>query len=140
VDFWSGTVRVIGKGNKERIVPVGQTALRALKDYLKLRKEAIGAPSLEARPLFTNLRRGGRLTSRAMHRMIRDGARRAGLTQRISPHVVRHSFATHMLDAGCDLRSLQELLGHKNLSTTQIYAHVTTERLRKIYDKSHPRA
>jgi site-specific recombinase XerD len=75
-----------------------------------------------------------------MHLILLEGARKAGITKKVSPHVIRHTFATHMLNAGCDMRSIQEMLGHKNLSTTQIYAHVTTERLRKVYDKSHPRS
>jgi site-specific recombinase XerD len=134
VDFWNETVQVIGKGNRERIVPVGRRALEALRIYLKKR------PGREpAAPLFTNLK-GGRLTARAVHLLVRDASRKAGITKKVSPHTLRHSFATHLLDRGCDLRGVQEMLGHKNLSTTQIYAHVTTERLRKVYDSAHPRA
>ncbi len=140
IDFWSGTVRVVGKGNKERIVPVGNAALAAVKDYLKARGESISSPASHARPVFINLKLRTRLTSRAMHMIILDAAKKAGVTRRVSPHVVRHTFATHLLNAGCDLRSVQEMLGHKNLATTQIYAHVTTERLRKVYEKAHPRA
>ena len=140
VDFWNGTVRVVGKGNKERIVPVGAEALAAIKDYLKFRGESISSPSSQAKALFINLRKGTRLTTRAMHMVILEAARKAGLTRTISPHVIRHTFATHLLNNGCDLRSVQEMLGHKNLSTTQIYAHVTTDRLRKVYEKAHPRA
>jgi integrase/recombinase XerC len=99
----------------------------------------VGERSTEARPLFVNLSGGTRLSARAMHMIIEAAARKAGISRRVSPHVIRHTFATHMLDAGADLRSIQELLGHKNLSTTQIYAHVTTERLRKSYEKAHPR-
>ncbi len=142
IDFWNGTLRVVGKGNRERIVPVGETALQALKDYLDARGEEVGKlgrGSLQARPLLTNLK-GTRLTSRAMHLLIQAAAQRAGIPRNISPHALRHSFATHLLDRGCDLRSVQEMLGHRNLSTTQIYAHVTTERLRKVYEKAHPRA
>jgi integrase/recombinase XerC len=140
IDFWNGTVRVVGKGNKERIVPVGNTALKSIKDYLKARGESISSPASHARPLFTNLKQRTRLTTRAMHMIILEAAKKAGVTRRVSPHVVRHTFATHLLNAGCDLRSVQEMLGHKNLATTQIYAHVTTERLRKVYEKAHPRA
>lgn len=140
VDFWNATVRVVGKGNKERVVPVGGAALVAIKDYLKARGESISSPASQSRPLFTNLRRSGRLTTRAMHMMILEAARKAGLSRTVSPHVIRHTFATHLLNNGCDLRSVQEMLGHKNLATTQIYAHVTTERLRKVYEKAHPRA
>jgi len=142
IDFWGGTIRVVGKGDKERMVPVGNTALEALREYFKARGEDVGMSprrGLEARPLFCNLS-GGRLTSRAIHMMIEKAARKAGITRGVSPHALRHSFATHLLDHGCDLRSVQEMLGHKNLSTTQIYAHVTTDRLRKVYEKAHPRA
>lgn len=142
IDFWNGTLRVVGKGNKERLVPIGDIALKAVRDYLKERNEPmeqLRKEGFKSRPLFINLR-GGRLTSRAIHMFIQKSARNAGIKRKISPHVLRHSFATHLLDHGCDLRSLQEMLGHKSLSTTQIYAHVTTERLRKIYEKAHPRA
>ena len=139
IDFWNGTVRVIGKGNKERIVPIGRVALRSIKDYLQVRGESFSRPSPQARPLFVNLK-GARLTTRAMHLIIEQSARKAGIARRVSPHAVRHTFATHLLEAGCDLRSVQEMLGHKHLSTTQIYAHVTAERLKKVYEKSHPRS
>lgn len=134
VDFWNETVRVIGKGNRERIVPVGRPALQAVRAYLKTRSQH--GP---AAPLFRNVR-GGRLTSRAVHLWVKDASRKAGITKKVSPHTLRHSFATHLLDRGCDLRSVQEMLGHKNLSTTQVYAHVTTERLRRVYNSAHPRA
>ena len=140
IDFWGGTARVIGKGSKERIVPVGSTALKTIRDYLRLRGESPNPSSSKTRPLFSNLKTGHRLTSRAMHMMIQEGAKKAGLLRKISPHVVRHTFATHLLNAGCDLRHVQEMLGHKNLSTTQIYTHVTTDRLRRSYEGSHPRA
>jgi integrase/recombinase XerC len=140
IDFWNGTVRVVGKGNKERVVPVGNAALKAIKDYLKLRGDAISAPASQALPLYTNLKLKTRLTTRAMHMIILAAAKRAGITKTVTPHVIRHTFATHLLNNGCDLRSVQEMLGHKNLATTQIYAHVTTDRLRKVYEKAHPRA
>jgi integrase/recombinase XerC len=141
IDFWGKTLRVIGKGNKERLVPVGATALKAIRDYLRLRNEDILSRHPKGvRALFTNLRDGHRLTTRAMHQMIQKAALDAGLRRRIGPHVVRHTFATHLVDAGCDLRSVQEMLGHKSLSTTQIYAHVTPDRLSRIYRKSHPRS
>jgi tyrosine recombinase XerC len=140
IDFWNETVRVIGKGNRERIVPIGKMALEAIRVYLKARGEGGNISRKEANaPLFVNLK-GGRLTVRGVHLLVEAAARRAGLKRHISPHTIRHSFATHLLDRGCDLRSVQEMLGHKNLSTTQIYAHVTTERLRKAYEKAHPRA
>jgi integrase/recombinase XerC len=141
IDFWGNVVRVIGKGNRERLVPIGEKAIEAIRRYLKVRGEDVapGRHQSRARPLFLNARKG-RLTTRGIHLIIREGARRIGITRKVSPHSLRHSFATHLLDHGCNLRSLQDMLGHKNLSTTQIYTHVTTERLRQVYDKAHPRA
>ncbi|HNX67989.1 MAG TPA: tyrosine recombinase XerC [Candidatus Omnitrophota bacterium] len=138
LDFFGGLVRVRGKGKKERIVPVGQVALRCLKDYLdhKAPKEILNAVK---KPLFVS-RLGGRLTDRSIRRMILKYVKRTGLGKEVSPHTLRHSFATHMLDRGADLRSVQELLGHANLSTTQIYTHVTTQRLKDAYATAHPRA
>ena len=132
VDRGIGTVRVLGKGSRERMVPVGEVALRALGDYLAERGEGAG-------PLFRN-QRGGRLTVRSAHRIVTAAARAAGLTRRVSPHTLRHTFATHMLGAGADLRLIQELLGHQRLSTTQRYTHVTPEQLMRVYDAAHPRA
>ncbi len=126
------TVRVLGKGDKERVVPVGETALEALGAYLAIRGRRRG-------PLFLNAR-GGRLTPRSAHRVVRFRARRAGITQRVTPHTLRHSFATHMLGEGADLRLIQELLGHSRLSTTQRYTHVSPEHLMRVYDTAHPRA
>ena len=126
------TVRVLGKGDKERVVPVGDTALEALAAYLAMRGRRRG-------PIFLNAR-GGRLTARSAHRIVRRRARRAGLTQRVTPHTLRHSFATHMLGEGADLRLIQELLGHSRLSTTQRYTHVSPEHLMRVYDSAHPRA
>lgn len=141
IDYWNETVRVIGKGNRERIVPIGRMALSAIRDYLSARNERpVDGHSKNANlPLFVNSR-GGRLTVRGVHMLIQLAGRKAQLRQKVGPHTLRHSFATHLLDHGCDLRSVQEMLGHKNLSTTQIYAHVTTERLRKVYQKAFPRA
>lgn len=132
LDRSQGMVRVWGKGEKERVVPVGEVALRALAAYLAARGEQAG-------PLFRN-RRGGRLTARSVHRIVRARARAAGLTRRVSPHTLRHTFATHMLDAGADLRLIQDLLGHSQLSTTQRYTHVSADHLMKVYDTAHPRA
>jgi integrase/recombinase XerC len=140
IDFWNKTVQVIGKGNKERIVPVGSHGLKAIREYLRLRNEDISAQSTQRRPVFLNARAGERLSTRGMHLLIVQAARKAGINRKIGPHVIRHTFATHLLDAGCDLRSVQEMLGHKNLSTTQIYAHVTRERLKRAYDGAHPRS
>jgi len=126
------TVRVVGKGDKERVVPVGEAALEALAAYLALRGRHRG-------PLFLNAR-GGRLTPRSAHRIVKRLARRAGISQRVTPHTLRHSFATHMLGEGADLRLIQELLGHSRLSTTQRYTHVSPEHLMRVYDAAHPRA
>ncbi len=130
LDLREGAVRVLGKGGRERIVPVGRKAVEALRTYLGDR--ATGAVFLSER--------GGRLTVRSIHRLVRGRARAAGLYRRVSPHTLRHTFATHLLDAGADLRLIQELLGHARLGTTQKYTHVTTDRLMKVYDAAHPRA
>ncbi len=132
LDRSQGTVRVLGKGGKERVVPVGETALEAVEAYLKARGDDTG-------PLFRNAR-GGRLTTRSVHRIVKERAARAGISQRVTPHTLRHTFATHMLGEGADLRLIQELLGHSLLSTTQRYTHVSPEHLMKVYDKAHPRA
>ena len=126
-------VRVRGKGKKERLTPLGAPAIAAVQKYLELR------PRRAPGPLFAN-RLGGRLTPRSVQRMLKKYLIAAGLDPSLTPHKLRHSFATHLLDAGADLRSVQELLGHANLSTTQIYTHITPERLKKVYEKAHPRA
>jgi integrase/recombinase XerC len=132
VDRAERTVRVLGKGRKERIVPFGSPAARALEAWLAARGESPG-------PLFTSLR-GRRLGPRSIHTIVRRAARGAGIARRVSPHTLRHSFATHLLDRGADLRMIQELLGHSRLSTTQRYTHVAAEQLMKVYDRAHPRA
>ena len=132
VDLREGGVRVRGKGGKERIVPLGGKAMAALHAYLGPRQGSQGA-------LFRN-RRGGRLTVRSLHRIVGARARAAGLAARVTPHTLRHSFATHLLDAGADLRLIQELLGHARLATTQKYTHVSADRLMRVYDAAHPRA
>lgn len=136
VDFIGGVVKVYGKGKKERLAPIGDKALRILRDYLD--KRAL-TKTTQSTPLFTN-RAGGRLTDRSVRRILDKYIRRTAIREHISPHSLRHSFATHLLNRGADLRSVQELLGHANLSTTQIYTHVTTEHLKSVYDKAHPRA
>ena len=136
VDFISGVLKVYGKGKKERLVPIGDKALRAIRAYF----EKIGVTEInERKPVFLNKSRR-RVSDRAVRRIVHKYIHKTSLNESISPHTLRHSFATHMLDRGADLRSVQELLGHANLSTTQIYTHVTTERLKSIYDKVHPRA
>jgi integrase/recombinase XerC len=132
VERGQGTVRVLGKGGRERIVPVGEVALEAFEAWLTARGTRGG-------PLFVNAR-GGRLTTRTAHRIVLREARAAGITRRVSPHTLRHTFATHMLGEGADLRLIQELLGHRRLSTTQRYTHVSPEHLMRVYDAAHPRA
>ncbi len=137
IDFVGGMIKVIGKGRKERIVPVGDTALSIIQKYLELRIEH--SMKSHQRALFiTN--KGMRISSENIRRIINLYIRMTSIRKKISPHTLRHTFATHLLEAGADLRSIQEMLGHVNLSTTQIYTHLTTERLKKIYDKTHPRA
>ena len=138
IDFFSALVRVRGKGKKERILPVGPAALKAIQEYLDHHPKRDKEQGLK-KPLYLN-RSGGRLTDRSIRRMILKYARQIALKKGVSPHMLRHSFATHMLDRGADLRSVQELLGHENLSTTQIYTHVTTKRLKEAYNAAHPRA
>lgn len=141
VDFSERLVRALGKGRKERIVPYGEPAARALKAYLPgrtaLRSRSESGPGSE--PLFVN-HRGGRLTPRSIARILKRRLREAGLPDNISPHALRHTFATHLLSAGADLRAIQELLGHASLSTTQKYTHVDAARLLEVYKKSHPKA
>lgn len=132
IDFIGGVVKVMGKGKKERIVPIGETALLAIRNYLNKRKKQTEA-------LFLN-KSGRRITDRGVRNIVNKYIRLAGVKQGVSAHTFRHSFATHLLNRGADLRSVQELLGHANLSTTQIYTHLTTERLKEVYDKAHPRA
>lgn len=141
VDPYSGTVKVAGKGKKERLCLLGGPAQRALEKSLEARDAYRVALSNSgpAPSLFVN-RFGGPLTSRSVERLLKKYLAQAGLQHSYSPHTLRHSFATHMLDAGADLRSVQELLGHASLSTTQIYTHVTIERLKEVYDQAHPRA
>ncbi len=140
VDLLSGLVKVRGKGKKERIVPVGEKALQAVRGYLEAAVAHFrGRIDGSSTPLFLN-RSGNRLTDRSVRRMLVKYARRISLKNGVSPHTLRHTFATHMLDRGADLRSVQELLGHANLSTTQIYTHVTTRRLQEVYSRAHPRA
>ena len=136
LDLHGGLVRVRGKGKKERIVPIGSCANTAIKEYLDASQIS---PSERSIPLFLN-RRKTRLTDRSVRRVILKCAKKAALKKGISPHTLRHTFATHLLDRGADLRSVQELLGHANLSTTQIYTHVSAKRLKEAYDQAHPRA
>lgn len=143
VDFIGGVVRVSGKGRKERIVPIGEKALSALSRYLEERGQLLSNPRKDIKQNGTALfldKWGGRLSARSVCRLVNKYVRVIGAKMGVSPHAIRHSFATHLLNAGADLRAVQELLGHANLSTTQIYTHVTTERLKSVYTKAHPRA
>jgi integrase/recombinase XerC len=141
IDFEGRLIKVLGKGNKERIVPIGRKALDAVRNYseavIPLRKKAQG-DSGRSVPLFVNSR-GGRLTTRSVGSIIKKYSVESGLLIDISPHSLRHTFATHLLDGGADLRSVQEMLGHMSLSTTQKYTHVSMDRLMAVYDKAHPR-
>ncbi len=133
-DLLSGTVRVLGKGGKERLSPVGETALTCLRDYFRAR----GGPGA-GDPLFVN-ERGVRLSHEGVAFVVRRWVRRSALLKNVTPHAFRHSFATHLLDHGCSIREVQEMLGHANLNTTQIYTHVSLRRLRDAYDGAHPRS
>lgn len=141
VDRSSRIVRVMGKGSKERLVPVNAQAIRALEAYLARRGELLAKPSPGQAPdaMFLNFR-GGRLTPRSIGRHLDDYVLKCALARNVSPHAMRHSFATHLLGGGADIRSIQELLGHASLSTTQRYTHVTFEQLQQVYDAAHPRA
>lgn len=141
VDLDSGYALVYGKGSKERVVPVGRKALTAIKDYLAGSRPQLCANSSAPRhdTLFVN-KSGGPLTDRSIRRILNKYVDRLAITKNVSPHTIRHSFATHLLNNGADLRSVQELLGHVNLSTTQLYTHVTKERMKAVYLQAHPRA
>lgn len=140
VDFYKGTVKIRGKGKKERIVPLGGPATTCLKTYLAFPQwMSAKRKSSGEKALFIN-RFGDRITSRSIERLLIKYRQKATIQKEVTPHTLRHSFATHMLDRGADMRSVQELLGHASLSTTQIYTHLTTERLKKVYLKAHPRA
>jgi integrase/recombinase XerC len=139
LDFAAGIVRIRGKGKKERLAPIGSYAARALKSWHEKRTLSPREKAGREAPVFTN-KFGTRLTTRSVARMLEKHIKENGLDQRTSPHTLRHSFATHLLDRGADIRSVQELLGHKSLVTTQIYTHVSTANLRAAYEKAHPRA
>ena len=133
VDFLSGTVRVFGKGSKERIVPVGAAALTCLRTYLRSR----GGPA-DGEPLFASAR-GARLSDEGVVFVVRRWVRRSSLLKKVTPHVFRHSFATHLLNRGCNIREVQEMLGHADLNTTQVYTHVSLQKLQDVYKGAHPR-
>jgi integrase/recombinase XerC len=139
VDFLSEVIHIRGKGKKERICPIGSRALQAIQNYLEFRNRRMESdPNFDSRVLFAN-KHGKRLSTRSVRRKMDKYLLEAGLDPDISPHTLRHSFATHMLNNGADLRSVQELLGHQSLSTTQIYTHVTTNHMKEQYQNAHPR-
>lgn len=145
VSFVAESVRVIGKGDRERVVPVGEVALEAIERYLEVARPALagaatGTKAAEATgPLFLSAH-GRRLSRMEAWRVVRRSAQRAGITRHVSPHTLRHSFATHLLEGGADLRVVQELLGHASITTTQLYTHLTGVRIRQVYERAHPRA
>ncbi len=144
LDETGEAMRVRGKGKKERLVPLGSHAITALRHYVNMvrneqRFSAVWAPEVQEHILFIN-KHGGRISSRSVRRKLDKYLKQVGLDPTISPHTLRHSFATHLLDNGADLRSVQELLGHQSASTTQVYTHLTTQRMREAYDQAHPRA
>ena len=140
LDLEDGLVRVRGKGKRERLAPVGRFAVKAIRAWIRQRSVADKQrPGDTGDPLFLN-KYGKRLTTRSVGRMLEKYLKLPGLDARTSPHTLRHSFATHLLNGGADIRSVQELLGHKSLVTTQIYTHLSTAGLRKAYDLAHPRA
>lgn len=139
VDFLSEVLHIRGKGKKERLTPIGSSALQAIQHYMEFRnKRAQSNGNFDSKVLFVN-KHGKRLSTRSVRRKMDKYLKIAGLDPSISPHTLRHSFATHMLNNGADLRSVQELLGHQSLSTTQIYTHLTTKKLKEVYDSAHPR-
>jgi len=138
VDLQSGMLAARGKGSKERIVPIGRQAVAALRAYLRGGRPALVGTRNEGH-LFVN-QRGAGLTRQGLYKIVQGHARRAGLEGKMSPHTLRHTFATHLLAGGCDLRSLQEMLGHADLATTQMYTHLSAERLKDAYFRAHPRA
>ena len=138
MDLEAGIVRARGKGSKERIVPIGSKAIETLQTYLeRVRPKLVGLR--DEQRVFVNLRGGG-LSRQGLYKIVQRHARTAGLEAKMSPHTLRHTFATHLLAGGCDLRSLQEMLGHADIATTQIYTHLSAERLRDVYFEAHPRA
>jgi len=139
VHMGMGFVKALGKGSKERIIPVGRAALAALDAYLNGARGKLAKRGSAEDALFLNAR-GERMTRQGFWKILKKYALEAGIGSRLSPHTLRHSFATHLLEGGADLRAVQEMLGHADISTTQIYTHVAKSRLKEVYDRTHPRA
>ncbi len=139
LDFLGEMVKITGKGRKQRLTPIGSVALEVLNNYLALREKHLSKKKIFHNAVFINVR-GGRLTTRSVCRIINHYIKLCGIKKCITPHSLRHTFATHLLNAGCNLRAVQEMLGHVNISTTQIYTHLSTSRIKKTYEKAHPRA
>jgi integrase/recombinase XerC len=139
IDFQLGIIRVVGKGSKERIVPIGDVAMESLRDYSSEQRKKRNSPSTGENPVFLN-NRGQRITTRSVGRIVEKHLQVSGIAARIGPHGLRHTFATHLLNSGADLRVIQEMLGHASLSTTQRYTHLNLDQLTAVYDKAHPRA
>ena len=139
IDLGTSVIHVRGKGKKERVIPIGPGAVKAVIHYLDLRRSTMQSAKHDIEALFIN-KHGQRLSTRSVRRKLDKYLLEAGLDLSVSPHTLRHSFATHMLQRGADLRSVQEMLGHQSLSTTQIYTHLTDENVKNEYDKAHPRA
>jgi integrase/recombinase XerC len=139
IDFQLGIIRVVGKGSKERIVPIGDVALTALQSYGQEQRKKRRSSGTGETPVFLN-NRGERISTRSIARVVEKWLKRTGIQLRMGPHGLRHSFATHLLNGGADLRVIQELLGHASLSTTQRYTHLNLDQLTAVYDKAHPRA
>lgn len=139
LDLEEGLVRCVGKGDKERVIPIYPGAVQAIRNYLEGGRQKLLGNNSDERTLFLNPR-GKRLTRQGLWLIIKNYARQVGLADRVKPHTLRHSFATHMLNGGAGLREVQQLLGHTSISTTQVYTHISTERLRAVYEQAHPRA